>query len=120
MTPEPAGRPYTVTTSGPGQVVWHNGADGTTAAELVAHQGTGSALPTTTTAADRARAVLAFAEALTDLVGRHGDELTIAGAHAPVGTVDVIAPCTMGDQPSIGVELCDGRRYLLTVEAVDE
>lgn len=116
MTPEPAGRPYTVTTSGPGQVVWHDGADGTTAAELVASQDTGSALPTT----DRARAVLAFTEALTDLVDRHGDELTIAGAHAPVSTVDVIAPCTMGDQPSIGVELCDGRRYLLTVEAVDE
>lgn len=62
---------------------------------------------------------LAFAEAVAALIEEHGDDLTIAGAHAPTSDVDVIAPCTMLDQPSIGVALCDGRRYLLTVEAVD-
>ncbi len=116
MTPEPTERPYTVTTSGPGQVVWHNGADGTTAAELVAHQDTGSALPT---AADRARDALALTEALAELLG-DDSRCDLAIGNVTVQSADAIAPTLMGEDPCIGVELTNGRRYLLTVEAVDE
>ncbi len=62
---------------------------------------------------------LTFAEALAELLG-DDSRCDLAIGNATVRTADAIAPCTMLDEPAIGIELSDGRRFLLTVEAVDD